>query len=65
MMTKSNIDEIPKYKELLNPTLEAIRALGGSASVKEIENAVIEKTSELLAKLQSATTPGCNSLTGN
>ena len=37
-----NIDKIPRFDDLFNPTLEAIRRLGGSASIKEIENEVIE-----------------------
>ncbi len=33
---------VPKRKDLINPTLAAIRTLGGSASVGEIDNQVIE-----------------------
>lgn len=33
---------IPKYDELLNPTFQAIRRLGGSASITEIEEEVIK-----------------------
>lgn len=33
-------DQIPTAAELLNPTLAAIRALGGSATIAEIENRV-------------------------
>ena len=34
--------EMPKYAELYNPLLEAIHALGGSGSIEEIDNKVIE-----------------------
>jgi restriction system protein len=33
---------VPKYDELMNPTLEAIHLLGGSASIAEIEESVTE-----------------------
>ena len=35
-------ESIPAYDTLLNPTLEAIRSLGGSASIAEITDRVIE-----------------------
>lgn len=35
-------DQIPPYRDFLNPTLDAIRDLGGSASVSEIESRVTE-----------------------
>ena len=41
-MSKFIKDQIPKYTDLMNPTLKAIRDLGGSASINEIENTVIE-----------------------
>ena len=34
--------DVPNFQELMNPTLRAIRALGGSASIAEIVNRVIE-----------------------
>ena len=37
--------EVPAFQELMNPTLVAIRALGGSASIDEIANRVIEDMS--------------------
>ena len=33
---------VPTFDMLLNPTLGAIRSLGGSASIAEIDNRVIE-----------------------
>ena len=33
---------IPKYKELMNPLLQALHDLGGSASIPELEDAVGE-----------------------
>ena len=33
---------VPRSTDLMNPTLDAIRALGGSASIEEIANRVIE-----------------------
>ena len=42
-MTDSvNADGVPKYSDLLNPTLTALHALGGSATNREIVNQVIE-----------------------
>ena len=38
-----NIDNLPKYHELMHPTLVALRDEGGSASLNEINDAVIEK----------------------
>ena len=35
-------DDLPKYNELLYPTLQAIQGLGGEAFNDEIENAVID-----------------------
>jgi len=35
--------EIPQYHELMWPALEAIRALGGSATIQEMDEWVIEK----------------------
>ena len=29
--------EVPKYHDLMNPALSALRALGGSASIAEME----------------------------
>ena len=36
------VASVPQFHELFNPTLDAIRALGGSASIAEIVNRVIE-----------------------
>ena len=41
-MTENIRDSVPKYRDLLNPTLAALHALGGSASIREIVNQVIE-----------------------
>ena len=41
-MTDNIRDSVPKYRDLLNPTLAALHALGGSASIREIVNQVIE-----------------------
>ena len=40
MTQMSDRDQIPTVADLLNPTLAAIRALGGSATIAEIENRV-------------------------
>ncbi|MCY3791516.1 MAG: winged helix-turn-helix domain-containing protein, partial [Gemmatimonadetes bacterium] len=42
MTNNVNADAVPKYPDLLNPTLIALHALGGSASIREIVNQVIE-----------------------
>ena len=42
MTDNVNADGVPKYSDLLNPTLAALHALGGSASIREIVNQVIE-----------------------
>ncbi len=42
MIDNGNADDIPKNPDLLNPTLAALHALGGSASKREIANQVIE-----------------------
>ena len=42
MTDNVNVDNVPKYSDLLNPTLAALHALGGSASIREIVNQVIE-----------------------
>ena len=42
MAENVNADGVPKYPDLLNPTLTALHALGGSASIREIVNQVIE-----------------------
>ncbi len=42
MTNNVNADAVPKYPDLLNPTLTALHALGGSASIREIVNQVIE-----------------------
>lgn len=42
MTDNVNADGVPKYPDLLNPTLTALHALGGSASIREIVNQVIE-----------------------
>ena len=34
-------DDVPRFYELMNPTLEAIRELGGSASIGELEDEII------------------------
>ncbi len=39
---KTDSDKVPGHQELMNTTLEALRALGGSASIREITNRVIE-----------------------
>ena len=41
-MTENIRDRVPKCRDLLNPTLAALHALGGSASIREIVNQVIE-----------------------
>jgi restriction system protein len=35
-------DQLPTFPELLNPLLRALRALGGSGSIEEIYDKVIE-----------------------
>ena len=42
-MTTANTDanDVPTYQELMNPTLDALRELGGSASIQEITPRVI------------------------
>ena len=35
-------DGVPRFTELMNPTLEAIRSSGGSASIKEITLRVVD-----------------------
>ena len=42
MTENVNTDDVPKERDLLNPTLAALHALGGSASKREIANRVIE-----------------------
>ncbi len=42
MAENVNVDDVPKYPDLLNPTLTALHVLGGSASKREIANRVIE-----------------------
>ena len=42
MTENVNADDVPKYPDLLNPTLTALHELGGSASIREIVNQVIE-----------------------
>ena len=42
MTENVNVDDVPKELDLLNPTLAALHALGGSASKREIANRVIE-----------------------
>ena len=42
MTENVNVDDVPKELDLLNPTLAALHALGGSASIREIANRVIE-----------------------
>ena len=37
-----NADDVPKYPDLLNPTLTALHTLGGSALNREINNQVLE-----------------------
>lgn len=47
---------IPSYKQLMNPTLRALEQLGGSGTIDEIYQAVIERfplTSEQLEKLHN------------
>lgn len=41
-MTDSIRDRVPKRRDLINPTLTALHALGGSAAIREIVNQVIE-----------------------
>ena len=41
-MTDSIRDSVPKELDLINPTLNALHVLGGSASIREIANRVIE-----------------------
>lgn len=36
------LDRLPSYDELINPTLRALHALGGSASIQELAEQVIE-----------------------
>ena len=42
MAKNVSADDVPKELDLLNPTLAALHALGGSASKHEIANRVIE-----------------------
>ena len=42
MTENFNADDVPKYPDLLNPTLTALHVLGGSASIREIVNQVVE-----------------------
>ena len=42
MIENFNADDVPKYPDLLNPTLTALHTLGGSALNREINNQVIE-----------------------
>ena len=52
-------DQIPKYHELFNPVLKALRELGGSATISEIEDRVakiLDLPSDVL-ECQSATKP--------
>ena len=42
MVKDPSENRVPTYDALFNPTLEAIRSLGGSASISEITNQVIE-----------------------
>ena len=42
MTDNVNVDNVPRASDLLNPTLTALHALGGSASKREIVNQVIE-----------------------
>ena len=42
MTDNVNVDAVPREVDLLNPTLTALHALGGSASISEIANRVIE-----------------------
>ena len=41
-MARRFTNEVPQYHELLVPTMDAVRALGGSASINEITSQVIE-----------------------
>ena len=41
-MSDSIRDSVPKRRDLINPTLTALHALGGSAAIREIVNQVIE-----------------------
>ncbi len=43
MADRSASDKVPTNFDLLNPTLDAIRSLGGSATLKEITNHVIAR----------------------
>lgn len=42
MVETLGVNQIPHYSDLFNPTLSAIRTLGGSATVAEIESQVIK-----------------------
>ncbi len=42
MTDNVNINDVPKYHELISPTLAAFHSLGGSASIGEIADRVIE-----------------------
>ena len=42
MSDNFNADRVPIFRELMNPTLAALHTLGGSASIREIANQVIE-----------------------
>ena len=42
MTENVNADDVPKYPDLLNPTLTALHVLGGSASIRETVNQVVE-----------------------
>lgn len=45
MAGNSEASSVPTISDLVNPTLKALRALGGSASIEEIANRVIEDMS--------------------
>ena len=41
MVSRSQIDRVPSFKELMNPTLDALHALGGSSAIGELDRKVI------------------------
>ena len=52
MTDNVNADDVPKYSDLLDPTLTALHVLGGSASIREIVNQVVEDMGLSAATIQ-------------
>ena len=57
MEADSGIDNIPSRSDLMDPTLHALRALGGSASIDELLRQVIQEL-DLSREVVEATRPG-------